>query len=302
LVIAAQPVASVLIPTREPGPVVSDVLSAVFGQYAPFDFEVILVDSGSSETDLARMRSFPVQLHRIAPEQFGHGRTRNLLASLARGDVLLYLSQDAEPATSTWMATLVASVTGSVAGSYARQLPRPDADPLMRFFLHATYGKEPAWRRLTEPRAPRIGDIFFSNVSSAIRRDVWLKVPFRENVIMSEDQYWAYDALRAGHAVVYEPSAQVYHSHNYTLGSLFRRNWLSGASLRGLIADSPLAVARRGLAYVLAESAFLIRQQCATWIPYMLVYEATKSAGFALGSSFGQPTHQMSTRVYSPAD
>ena len=63
---------------------------------------------------------------------------------------------------------------------------------------------------------------------------------------MSEDQYWAYDVLRAGFEVAYHPAAQVFHSHNYSLGALFNRNWQSGASLRGLMADHPLAIGRRG--------------------------------------------------------
>ncbi|MCA1648158.1 MAG: glycosyltransferase [Chloroflexi bacterium] len=282
---SAGPHASVLIPTRQPGPAIRDVLASIFSQHTAFEYEVVIVDSGSRPHELQLMRSFPVRLHEIPPAEFGHGRTRNLLGHLARGQVLLYLSQDAEPATSSWMQTLATSINGHVAGSYARQLPRPDADPLMRFFLRTTYGPTPARRQLAARGLPRLGDIFFSNVSSALRHDAWLKVPFRENVVMSEDQYWAFDALRAGYEVIYEPAAQVYHSHNYTLRGLFRRNWLSGASLRGLTADSSAAVARRGLVYVAAEARYLVQQRNVRWLPYMLLYEATKALGFALGSA-----------------
>jgi rhamnosyltransferase len=105
---------------------------------------------------------------------------------------------------------------------------------------------------------------------------------------MSEDQYWAHDVLRAGYDVVYHPAAQVYHSHNYSLQTLFRRNWQSGASLRGLIADSPAAIARRGLTYVRRQSSYLLRGGRPHWLPYMLVYETTKALGFSLGMRFGQ--------------
>ena len=151
-----------------------------------------------------------------------------------------YLSQDAEPASEFWMSRLLQPLRDEqVAGAYARQIPRSSADPLIRFFLERTYGPRPAWRRLSASATVSIDDIFFSNVSSAIRRDVWQQHPFRDDIVMSEDQYWAFDVLRAGYDVAYVPDAQVYHSHNYTLPMLFRRNWQSGASLRGLIADSP---------------------------------------------------------------
>jgi rhamnosyltransferase len=284
-----RPFASVLIPTRNPGPAMRDVLEAIFKQQVDFGFEVIVVDSTSRDSDVQLMRNFPVHLQQIRRSEFGHGRTRNLLATLAHGKVLLYLSQDAEPAGPNWMRTLIEPLADPVvAGCYAQQIPRANADPMIRFFLARTYGSQPARRRVSHGEAVGIDEIFFSNVSCAVRRDVWQRFPFRDNVIMSEDQYWAYDVLRAGYEVVYHPAAQVLHSHNYSLRTLFRRNWDSGASLRGLIADAPVAIARRGLTYVGGQTAFLVRHRRAHWLPYMLVYEATKALGFSMGMRFGQ--------------
>lgn len=288
----ARPFASVLIPTRNPGPGIRDVLEAIYAQRADFSFEVIVVDSTSRAADVQVMRSFPIELHQISPGEFGHGRTRNLLATLAHGRLLLYLSQDAEPVGSDWLRTLVEPFDDPlVAGCYARQVPRANADPLIRFFLARTYGAQPARRHVAHDEPVRIDEIFFSNVSSAIRRDVWERFPFRDDIIMSEDQYWAYDVLRAGFGILYHPAAQVFHSHNYTLRALFRRNWASGASLRGLIADSPSTIARRGLDYVVGQAWYLIGARRPHWLPYMLVYEATKALGFSMGMRFG---HQRS--------
>jgi rhamnosyltransferase len=265
------------------------VLEKIAAQRVDIPYEVVIVDSTSSPADVARMCSYPVRFHQIPAAEFGHGRTRNLLASLAQGEVLLFLSQDAEPASDQWMTRLLEPVQHDrVAGAYARQIPRPTADPLIRFFLERTYGPRPAWRRLSGATAVSIDDIFFSNVSSAIRREVWAHHPFRDDVVMSEDQYWAFDVLTIGYDVVYVPESQVYHSHNYTLPKLFRRNWQSGASLRGLIADSPAAIAQKGAWYVVDQARFLVRDGRAHWLPYMLVYEVTKAAGFGMGLRFGK--------------
>jgi rhamnosyltransferase len=284
-----RPYASILIPTYQPGAGFTRVLERIAAQRVGFPYEVVIVDSTSCPEDVARIRSYPVRFQQIPTAEFGHGRTRNLLASLAKGDVLLYLSQDAEPASEFWMSRLLEPVRDvRVAGAYARQIPRSSADPLMRFFLERTYGPEPVWRRLSGSTGVCIDDIFFSNVSSAIRHDVWEKHPFRDQVIMSEDQYWAFDVLSAGYDLAYVPEAQVYHSHNYSLPNLFRRNWQSGASLRGLIADSPAAIAQKGASYILDQARFLMREGSAHWLPYMLVYEATKAAGFSIGMRFGR--------------
>jgi rhamnosyltransferase len=232
------------------------------------------------------MRRYPVRFWRIAAEDFGHGRTRNFLAGEARGAVLVLLSQDAEPASTEWLAALVAPLAEpTVAGVYGRQIPRADTDPLMRFTLAELYGPTPAVRSLRPGARARFDEVFFSNVNSAIRRDVWQRIPFREDVVMSEDAYWARDAMRAGYAVAYEPRARVYHAHRYSLRGAFHRHRLSGASLRGLIADTPASISLRGLTYLAREAAFLARHGHLAWLPYMLVYEAAKATGFALGIS-----------------
>ena len=45
-------------------------------------------------------------MHRIPPEEFNHGGTRNLGASLAQGDVLVFTSQDAHAEDADWLAPL----------------------------------------------------------------------------------------------------------------------------------------------------------------------------------------------------
>ncbi|MGH2364425.1 MAG: glycosyltransferase [Chloroflexota bacterium] len=315
--------ASVLIPTLNPGPGIAGVLSAIFEQEGAPSFEVVVVDSGSTAEDLERVGAFPVRLMHIPRAEFGHGKTRNLLAREAQGDLLLFLSQDAQPASRHWMARLVAPLRDPrVAGAYARQVPHPGADPFISFFLETTYPPTPARRSAhTSTRVPlsagrgqvraapglAAGDapegasairqtaavglegMFFSNVSSAIRRDAWEHIPFREDVVMSEDQHWAHDALRAGYEVVYEPEARVYHSHNYSLKELFRRNRLSGASLRGLIALPRDGLARQAC-YVAGEAQYVFRRPASRHLlPYMLLYEAVRAAGFSAGLTFGPP-------------
>ena len=71
--------ASVVIPTKNPGQIFRDVLDRVLEQECPWDFEVLVIDSGSNDGTQDYARSKPgVRLHEITPEEFGHGRTRNL--------------------------------------------------------------------------------------------------------------------------------------------------------------------------------------------------------------------------------
>jgi rhamnosyltransferase len=127
--------------------------------------------------------------------------------------------------------------------------------------------------------------IFFSNVNAALKKSVWERCPFPEDLIMSEDQAFARAALAAGFDVVYDPEASVRHGHRYTLSQLFRRNFDSGYSLRGIAGDGWADVARMGLGYVWGEMGYLARNRHWRYLPYAMLYEFVKSAGFAAGRS-----------------
>jgi rhamnosyltransferase len=254
--------------------------------------EIVAIDSGSRDDTLALVERYGAAVRRIPPESFSHGGTRNLAAGLARGDWLVYLSQDAVPAHSRWLVNLTRHLREpQVAAAFGRQLPPPGLGPIETFFLEQTYPAQ-AFRHdplpsAGEPRSAHAGirRIFFSNVNAALKKSVWAACPFPEDLIMSEDQAFARAALAAGYTLVYDPAAGVRHGHRYSLGQLFRRNFDSGYSLRGIAGDGWAAVARLGLAYVWAELRYLVRGRHWAHIPYALLYELVKSAGFAAGRS-----------------
>jgi rhamnosyltransferase len=250
--------------------------------------EIVAIDSGSSDQSPALLERHGARVARIAPEEFGHGRTRNLGARLAQGEWLIYLSQDATPAGADWLATLTRHLREArVGAAFGRQLPPANVGPIETYFLEQTYPARAFRHEPTPPGTARtsIRRIFFSNVNAAIQRRAWEQCPFPDDLIMSEDQAFARAALQAGFSLVYDPQAAVIHGHRYSLGQLFRRNFDSGYSLRGIAGDSFGQVARLGAGYVWGEMGYLAGQRQWGTMPYALLYEAVKSAGFAAGRS-----------------
>ncbi len=202
---------------------------------------------------------------------------------MTESPLLVFLSQDAVPATADWLDTLLAPLSDPRVGAvYGRQLAR-DTHLCERFFLEQTYPPVPV-RRIPNPgEASTLRGIFLSNVQSACRKEVWKQCPFDETLVMSEDQQWAKDILSRGYEIVYEPKAAVYHSHRYTLAQVFKRYFDSGASLRyvtgGRVGMSP----REFLSYVLRECRLAAREASILHVPYVLLYEACRMAGFAVG-------------------
>lgn len=222
---------SIIIPTKNGESDIGECLKGIFQQTTDLEYEVIVIDSGSCDRTVNIIREFPVQLIQIKPEEFGHGKTRNLGARYAKGKYLVYLTQDAYPADKLWLSSLIANFTDEkVAGVYSRWIPKPDCNPL-------------ELRRIIEDFSPlkEIRDragveqedyerhlkrfIHFSDVSSALSREIWEKIPFDDDALFAEDGQWAREVLEAGYSIIYEPKSRVYHSHNHSLRTIMKRGF-----------------------------------------------------------------------------
>jgi rhamnosyltransferase len=280
-------VISVVIPTKDGGADLARCLDAIARQQVASEVEVVVVDSASTDGSALRARRLGARVHEISADEFHHGRTRNLGAGLARGEILVFTSQDAVAADERWLARLTSPLADpEVAGVYGRQLPHADASPPERYFLDFLYGPEPRVQRLAGGDDPTFEATLFSNVNSAMRRHMWAEYPFDERIIMSEDQEWSRRVLRAGYGLVYEPAAAVHHSHAYSLASAFRRFFDSGVSAERSYVDgsqSGTALRRAGVRYAQGELSWLWTTGQRRWIPYTAVYELAKFAGLQLG-------------------
>jgi rhamnosyltransferase len=198
-------------------------------------FEVIAIDSGSTDETLMILRHHGVRFLQIAPEAFHHSRTRNFAAGLAQGEVLVLLSQDAIPTSDLWLNKLLSSFSDSSVGAvYGRQLPKSESDAERHDTLDTIYGpkkiiKDPAHRN-------GLGYRFyhFSDANAAIRRSVWEATRFPEDLKVFEDMGIAKRILDAGWKIVYEPEAAVIHSHNHSTIGLFKRYFDIGYTLKRL--------------------------------------------------------------------
>ena len=282
--IGTVPGISVLLPTKNAGPGFKLVLEALFQQEIDRPFEVVMVDSGSTDGTLELAAQYPVRMYSIVPGAFGHGSARNVLARLAAGDTLVFLSSDGIPIGRRWLADLIAPLADcGIAATYGRQLPAGNADLTETFLLQHFYPAEPARRSLRGDSAPLAHTILFSHVNAACKKAVWERYPYDETVIMSEDLDWSRTVLVAGYEIMYVPAAAVTHSHAYTLTSLFKRNFDSGASLRDVTSDTMSDWLAQGARYLGSELRFLVRSGNGHHIPRACVREAVRCVGFLAG-------------------
>jgi rhamnosyltransferase len=224
------PSVSVLIPVLNGARTLASCIDGILSQTVQVR-EIIVVDSGSTDGSLEVMARYPaVRVIRIDAADFNHGETRNLGVRAATSDWVALTVQDARPVDNLWLEKLFDGVTDdqvvAVCGSQVVPHDR-DKNPVEWF------------RPLSEPRLTRVqfssvGEFdrlspeekmracSWDDVTAIYRRRVLLDIPFRR-ATYAEDALWANDAIRAGHALVYNPAARVYHYHAATANFMFRR-------------------------------------------------------------------------------
>ena len=274
---------SIVILTKNAGRRFKKILTSIFDQEIDKKFEVIIIDSGSKDKTLEIARKFPVaKILEIKPEEFDHGKTRNLAVNLCQGKYIVFLTQDALPVNNQWLKNLILPIENDkVAATFSRQIPYRTTNLFQQYFQLFVYPKK--------EKTSLLGNIFFSNVSSAIKKDLLEKIKFKENLPMSEDQAWAKEVIEAGYEIVYSLESVVFHSHNFGFWKNFKRNFDSGMSLKKLDLIKNNRFFSQLPKYILGEIWFLFKRRLVfaiLYLPFMIIYEFFRFLGFWLGRHY----------------
>lgn len=214
---------SILIRTKNEERYIGQTLSVLFSQTYK-NFEVLIVDSGSTDRTLEIAKEYPVTVYEIKPEDFTWGYALNYGFQRANGKYVVSLSAHALPLSSNWLETLIANFNDEkVAAVMSNTLPWPGCNPFDRRGLLKKCNIKK--QELTE------GPPFvFGNTSSAIRRSVWGIINFDESLSYCEDHDWIGKVRKMKFKIIYEPEAKVYHSHNETLRQIYRRSYMEASA------------------------------------------------------------------------
>lgn len=286
-------IATIILLTKNGGKDLNDCLSAIFSQKTSHAFEVIAIDSGSTDTTLDILGKFQVRIVQIKPEEFRHGATRNLGAREAKGKFLVYVTQDAIPFNEHWLELLINGFGNDekIAGVYSRNIPKPGCDPFEARYIARAWGEKREVKNLENCRNFK-KLVFFSNTSSCIRKNVWEKYPFNDKLVQTEDQEWSKKVLESGYTIIYEPGSKVYHSHNYPIRKLFGKYFDAGTAHKQIFRDNnnvyfPL-IPFFAIAVMLLDINFMIKKNyrllpTLKWIPNGIIRHLMEATGFWLG-------------------
>lgn len=179
------------------------------------DVEVILVDSGSTDSTASIAESCGARVVSIHPDEFTFGRSLNRGVEAATREFVVIASAHVYPVYPDWLESLLRPFEDDkVALTYGKQRGPETAKFSEQQIYHQWY---------PDHSMPRQPTAFCNNANAAIRKSLWEKNPYDEALTGLEDLAWAKWAKEQGHEIAYVAEAEIVHIHNETPRGVFNR-------------------------------------------------------------------------------
>ncbi|MBC7876721.1 MAG: glycosyltransferase family 2 protein [Anaerolineales bacterium] len=179
------------------------------------DIEVVLVDSGSTDSTVQIAEIYGVKVIHIPSDEFTFGRSLNYGIKEAKHEFIVIVSAHVYPVYPDWLETLLRPFQDdNVALTYGKQRGHESAKYSEQQIFHQWY---PDVSKSKQDTA------FCNNANAAIRKGLWEKNNYDETLTGLEDLAWAKWAKEQGHAITYVAQAEIIHLHNETPRGVYNR-------------------------------------------------------------------------------
>ncbi|ORA68755.1 glycosyl transferase [Mycolicibacterium elephantis] len=167
--------------------------------------ELILVDSGSTDRTVEIARAEGCKIVNISKHEFTFGRALNRGCEAASGEALLIVSAHVYPLYDDYLEHLVKPLANKdVAVVYGRQVGDHRTKYSESRVMIKWFPKESIWDQ---------GHPFSNNANALVRRSVWERLRYREELTGLEDLDFAKRAMECRARVAYVAEAPVVHVH-----------------------------------------------------------------------------------------
>jgi len=279
---------SLIIPTYNAEKYLHKILKSLKNQ--TIDFELIVIDSSSTDNTVEIAKLFTNNIIIIPQNEFDHGGTRTKAGKLAKGDILIYLTQDALPFNEYTIENIIKVFKNkSISAAYGRQLPYEDTTLFGKHLREFNYTKNDYIRNSAEIKEFGLKTAFLSDSFAAYRKSSLEKIGwFKDGLILGEDTYAGAKIILDGGSIAYVSDAQVYHSHSYTIWEEFKRYFDIGVfhKTEEWILKEFGKAEGEGMKYIKSEIKYLLSHNAWYLFPEFIMRNGMKYTGYKMGQKF----------------
>ncbi|MBI3638374.1 glycosyltransferase family 2 protein [Candidatus Wolfebacteria bacterium] len=213
------PETSIVIRTKNCKKWIEIILRKLFEQTYK-NFEVVIVDSGSTDDSLSIIRKFPVKIFKIPPKDFSYPYALNYgIKRASAKKYIVIISDHSIPISNTWLNDGINNFKKyeKIMGVYGPQRALPDSSIWDKFYFDARWFLKRIKRgRECESFVVNKDDTGVMGFTNAIiPKKLWVEKNFDEKYGMGgEEGPWVRYWLNMGYIAIKDEKFIVYHSHN----------------------------------------------------------------------------------------
>ena len=186
--------------------------------------EIRYVLTESKDETEKELKKLNINYKKIKKKEFSHSLTREKEAFDSKADIIVFITQDIKIVRDDWLYNLTKDIVDEkVEACYSRQLC--DNNTIEKYTRECNYPAESKIVSKDDIKTLGLKAFFFSDASSAIKRDIFVKLNGydNKNLVISEDMYIAYKLITNGYKIKYCADSEVIHSHIFTLKQYYDR-------------------------------------------------------------------------------
>lgn len=276
-----------LIPAKNGAQTLPELLAMLSLQTVNLE-EIIVADSGSEDATVDIALRNGARVVHVDPDTFDHGGTRSFLCEQAKGDILIFFTQDAIPTRRDAIELLITPmlIDESIATCYGRQLPSFDADHFAASLRAFNYPSESVVRTMQDRDRFGLKTVFTSNSFACYHKQSLRAVEFfKDGLIFGEDTITVARLLKNGKKIAYVAEAGVYHSHNYEPLEECKRYFDIGVlhTMENWFLTTFGSAEGQGKQYIKHELRSLRRSGRMNLLPELILRIGLKYIGYTLG-------------------
>lgn len=197
------------------------------------NLDIIYILTESSDNSKEILDSINASYIEISKSDFSHSLSREKAAYGAKGDIIVFITQDIIIKDEDWLYNLIKDIEiNKCDAAFSRQVC--DNKTIERYTRMKNYPEVSRIVSKNDIKALGIMTYFYSDAASAIRKKVFVDLNGYDNkdLLTNEDMYIAYKIINNGYKIKYCADSVVNHSHSYTYKVLFKRYFDQGVFLK----------------------------------------------------------------------
>jgi glycosyltransferase involved in cell wall biosynthesis len=261
------------------------------------NYEVIIVDSGSTDQTVYIAKQFSPTIVHISPDEFTFGYSLNKGCSAAKGDFFVIASAHVLPYHETWLEEMIKPFHDAKVGvTYGKQI----GNHTTKFSEHQVFAQQFPDKSNYQQTTP-----FCNNANAAIRRTIWEQHHYDETLSGLEDVEMGKWVIENDYRLAYNANAAIIHIHEETPGKILNRYKREAIALKQIFPDSHLRITEFVSLWMSNMALDILRaakqRKLFSCLTDIVMFRTMQYLGTYQGIHNRSPlTHEMIMRFYYP--